>query len=226
MQGLIRSATFLLAVVLLIQGAAAQTINDHVTFEAAPYVLGRLQQRQALERGEMVVASSPAIDGYLSKPEGEGPFAAIVYLHGCAGLSERTRERVARLLTGWGYVVLAVDSFGSRGIAQACDRPMPDRNADAWGALAYLASLPFVDRARIGVVGSSQGGIVTMRLASTHDVKIYDVPDDLTFKVAVAYYPLVQRRHALAGSADADPDRRQGRLDAGDELSAMAVAAP
>src|SRR3954447_21886801 len=111
MQVLKRSATFLLAAVLLIQGAAAQAINDHVTFDAAPYVLGRLQQRQALERGEMVVASSQAIDGYLSKPEGEGPFAALVYLHGCAGLSERTREHFARLLTGWGYVVLAVDSF-------------------------------------------------------------------------------------------------------------------
>jgi dienelactone hydrolase len=183
-------AALLIALFMLTQGAAAQITDEHVTFGAAPYVLGQLQQRLALERGEMAVATSQAVDGYLSKPEGAGPFAAIVYLHGCSGLSERTRRRFEDLLQSWGYVVLAVDSFGSRGLAQACDRPMPDRQADAWGALAYLSSLPFVDRARIGVVGSSQGGIVTMRLASTHDVKIYDVPDDLTFKAAVAYYPI------------------------------------
>ena len=111
------------------------------------------------------------------------------HLHGCAGLGDRARQYFSRLLTGWGYVVLAVDSFRPRGLAQACDRPMPDRNADAWGALTYLASLPFVDRSRIGLVGSSQGGIVTLRLVSKHDVKIYELPDDLTFKVAVAYYP-------------------------------------
>ncbi|MGJ4950938.1 dienelactone hydrolase family protein [Bradyrhizobium sp. HKCCYLS20291] len=183
------TASLLIALTTWKQPAAAQTIDQPVTFNAASYVLGRLQQRSALERGEMVVATSQAISGYLSKPSGDGPFAAIVYLHGCAGLSELTRQHFARLFSGWGYVVLAVDSFGPRGLAQACTRPAPDRQADAWGALAYLSSLPYVDRTRIGVVGSSQGGMAAMRLASTHDVKIYDVPDDLSFKAAVAYYP-------------------------------------
>ncbi len=190
MLGLRHVAAMLLVLLALAQGVAAQTTDEHVTFDAAPYVLGLLHQRLALERGEMAVAAGQAIDGYLSKPQGDGPFAAIVYLHGCSGLSERTRRHFQDMLTGWGYVVLAVDSFRMRGMAQACDRPMPDRQADAWGALRYLAALPFVDRARIGVVGSSQGGVVTMRLASTHDVKIYDVPEELGFKVAVAYYPV------------------------------------
>jgi len=190
MQRARRAAVLLIGAILLMQSAAAQTIDEHITFNAASYVLGRLQQRLALERGEMVTATSQTIDGYLSRPRGDGPFPAIVYLHGCGGLSERTRRYFADLLTGWGYVVLAVDSFATRGIPQACDRPMPDRQADAWGAMLHLSTLPFVDKARIGVVGSSQGGIVTMRLASTRDVKLYDVPDDLTFKVAVAFYPI------------------------------------
>ncbi|CCD95947.1 putative dienelactone hydrolase [Bradyrhizobium sp. ORS 375] len=183
------SVALLIALILPTERAAAQSLDEPVTFNSAPYVVGQLQQRMALERGEMVGGSTQAIGGYLSKPAGDGPFAAIVYLHGCAGLSEQTRQRFARMLTGWGYVVLAVDSFGARGLAQACTRPALDRQADAWGAMAYLASVPFVDRTRIGVVGSSQGAMAAMRLASTHDVKIYDVPDDLTFKVAVAYYP-------------------------------------
>jgi dienelactone hydrolase len=98
--------------------------------------------------------------------------------------------RFSDLLTGWGYVSLAVDSLATRGIKEACDRPMPDRQADAWGALQYLSKLTFVDRERIAVLGSSQGGNVALQLASTHDVKLFDIPDGLSFKAAVALYPL------------------------------------
>jgi len=164
--------------------------DDLVKFNDAPYLLGKLQQRAAIERGEMAVGTTQAIEGYLSKPEGEGPFPAVVYLHGCSGLSKAARKRFSDLFTGWGYVSLAVDSFSTRGMEEACDRPMPDRQADAWGAMLYLSKLPFVDTKRIALVGSSQGGITTMRLASSHDVKIFDVPDALTFKAAVAFYPI------------------------------------
>ncbi len=61
--------------------------EELVTFASAPYRLGRLQERLARERGE-TSKTSEAIEGYLSKPEGRGPFPAIVYLHGCGGLSK------------------------------------------------------------------------------------------------------------------------------------------
>jgi dienelactone hydrolase len=164
--------------------------EELVKFESAPYVLGQIQQRHAIERGETLAKLSTTIDGYLSKPDGTGPFPAVVYLHGCNGLSSATRARIGALLTGWGYVSLAVDSFTSRGIKEACHGGMPARQADALGALRYLASLRSVDTKRIAVLGSSQGGIVALRLASTQDVKLFDIPDDLKFKAAVAYYPL------------------------------------
>ncbi|MDU6493553.1 MAG: dienelactone hydrolase family protein, partial [Bradyrhizobium sp.] len=69
MQGSKWIVACLLTVVSLIQGAAAQTADQHVTFDTAPYVLGQIQRRLALERGEMVVATGQTIDGYLSKPE-------------------------------------------------------------------------------------------------------------------------------------------------------------
>jgi dienelactone hydrolase len=161
-----------------------------VKFDSAPYVLGQFQQRLAIERGEMATPTNASIEAYLAKPDGNGPFPAVVYLHGCSGLSPVARKRFSDLLTGWGYVSLAVDSFATRGIEEACRRPMPDRQADAWGALLYLSKLPFVDRARIAILGSSQGGIVAMRLASRHDVKLFDVPDELNFKTAIAFYPI------------------------------------
>lgn len=163
--------------------------EELVTFKSASYRLGQLQRRLAREHGEMPQETSEMIEGYLSTPEGNGPFAAIVYLHGCGGLSETTRKRIAGLMTKWGYVSLVADSFATRGIKQACDKPMPARQGDALGALSYLSSLPFVDPHRVALVGSSQGGIVALELASHHPVEIFDVPEDRKFSAAVAYYP-------------------------------------
>ena len=94
-------------------------------------------------------------------------------------------------LTAWGYISLVVDSFASRGIKESCDqlRLVPSRQADALGALLYLSKLDFVDPKRIAVVGSSQGGVVALQLASTHAVELFAFPDNLKFKAAVAYYP-------------------------------------
>jgi len=170
---------------------ATVSADELVKFDSAAYVVGKLQQRLARERGEMATGASPTtIEGYLSKPDGSGPFPAVVYLHGCDGLSANARSIAAEVITGWGYVSLAVDSFATRGIKAACDQPMPDRQADALGALLYLSKLAFVDPKQIAVLGSSQGGIVALQLASTHPVGLFAIPDELKFKDAVAYYPL------------------------------------
>ena len=169
--------------------SAVTSAQELVSFESAPVRLGQLQQRLARERGETPKAAD-AIEGYLAKPEGDGPFAAIVYLHGCDGLS---KEFVAQSVTGLGYVSLSVDSFATRGIKDACTKPMPAlmlaRQGDALGALSYLSKLPFVDPQRIAVLGASMGAMVALQLASTHQEETFDAPRDLKFKAAVAYYP-------------------------------------
>jgi dienelactone hydrolase len=165
--------------------------GDLVKFDSAPFIMGQIQQRQARERGEMPSNVPDAtIEGYLSKPDGSGPFPAVVYLHGCNGLSTNTRNRMAELITSWGYVSLVVDSFTTRGIKDTCEQLMPARQGDALGALIYLSKLPFVNPTRIAVMGSSQGGIVALQLASTHAVNLFAISDELKFKAAVAYYPL------------------------------------
>jgi dienelactone hydrolase len=66
---------------------------------------------------------------------------------------------------------------------------MSSRQGDAWGALRYLSSLVFVDPERIALVGASQGGIVGLQLASTHQVDLFAIPEGPKFRALVAYYP-------------------------------------
>ena len=171
---------------------AVTMAQELVRFDSAPVRLGQLQQRLARERGEAPKAAD-TIEGYLAKPEGDGPFAAIVYLHGCDGLSKDAPKFIAQFVTGLGYVSLAVDSFATRSIKDACTKPMPAlmlaRQGDALGALTYLSKLPFVDPQRIAVLGSSMGAMVALQLASTNHAEMFDTPRDLRFKSAVAYYP-------------------------------------
>ena len=90
-----------------------------------------------------------------------------------------------------GYVVLAVDSFTSRGIDQTCTGSSVSRLADAFGALSYLARQPFVDRDRIAVIGFSQGAIATLQAVSRHET-LFEHEADQTFEAAVAFYPLCE----------------------------------
>ena len=183
---------FILIILALIPCARPVTAiaEELVKFDSAPFLLGQIQQRQARERGETPSQPADTVEGYLSKPDGNGPFPAVVFLHGCGGLSQSTRHRIADLMTGWGYVSLAVDSFATRGIANACDRSMPGRQGDAWGALRYLTSVGFVDPERIALVGASQGGIIGLQLASTRQVEVFAIPEGPRFRALVTYYPL------------------------------------
>ena len=117
-----------------------------------------------------------SLSSWLAKPDGDGPFPAVVLLHGCTGTERNTPHqsiwrglnRHAQLLNENGYVTLIVDSFGPRGIVHSCrGEYASDQLADAYSALDHLRSLPFVDADRIGVVGLSMGGSTALRVAAT-----------------------------------------------------------
>ena len=57
------------------------------------------------------------IIGYLARPQGSGPFPAVVVLHGCGGFHQDMIAWADRL-RHWGYVALAVDSFGPRELSR------------------------------------------------------------------------------------------------------------
>jgi dienelactone hydrolase len=80
-----------------------------------------LQQRLAQERGTAIVPQPTTELVATASPAGAGPFPAIVALHGCGGRGPREYEdALADAFTALGYVLLVVDSFGPRGIANRC----------------------------------------------------------------------------------------------------------
>jgi dienelactone hydrolase len=70
---------------------------------------------QAEQRVTFATAASSDIAGYLTKPRGTGPFAAVALLHSCLGLPV-DRRAIGETIAGWGYVALFVDDFLSRGL--------------------------------------------------------------------------------------------------------------
>jgi dienelactone hydrolase len=101
--------------------------------------------------------------GLLRRPPGAGRAPAVVLLHDCVGDWRGIDERWGKLLASWGYAALTVDSYGSRGIASACNNEqIPPDLFDAYSALMFLRASPFVIAERIAVMGVSAGGTRTL----------------------------------------------------------------
>ena len=167
-----------------------------VEFESASYTYtpSPFKVRQAKKLGipvEIKTEPSISLNGYLGKPEGEKPRAAIVLLHTCAGLSEH-EVMWSKRLVDWGYVVLSVDSFTARGLDYGCDGQIGHyvgpwaRALDAYGAKQYLSTRSFVDSARIAVMGMSHGGNTVLE---TIKPSISEGLAMKPFQAAIAFYP-------------------------------------
>jgi dienelactone hydrolase len=134
------------------------------------------------------IAAGPELSGWLYRPDGAGPFPAILLAHPCNGVSAHTNVW-GRLLASWGYVTVAPDSFGPRGEKTGvCGRGNivggNARVADVAGALDWLNAQPFVRKNDIGLIGHSHGGWTTMRAVQGN----FGLAQR-GLKAAVAYYP-------------------------------------
>jgi dienelactone hydrolase len=155
--------------------------------------------------GELVLRAS------LYRPEGAGPFPAVVALHDCGGLAHHrpigeTRHYVewARLLVAHGFVVLFPDSFGSRGVGPQCREPhrkvraSRERVADANAARRWLRTQDYVKPDHISLLGWSNGGTAALWTAR-RNTTLHD--DSADFRSAVSLYPSCRRLRETAWSA-------------------------
>jgi hypothetical protein len=165
------------------------------SFEIGGHSL-REAQRDASDEGGYIVerlifetGDGEAVRGLLTRPRGEAPSPAILYIHahgarydiGAAELLDgrpALREPLGPVFAAMGYATLAVDmpGFGSRATRSESELA----KARLWqgkslagqmlgeqaAALGWLAAQPFVDPARIGCFGISMGATLGYWLAA------------------------------------------------------------
>lgn len=161
------------------------------------------------------------LKGLFIKPDGDGPFPAIVVLHGCGGLwknddvlagemDKHFRDWIS-IFKNRGWVGLFIDSYSARDIVEFCNQeppvdsicsPMFERPKDAYLALDFLQTVRCVSKNSIGLLGFSHGA--TTALASIVDgAKVSKsewnvINDGITYKVPAPVMPSMGGRFAAA----------------------------
>jgi carboxymethylenebutenolidase len=115
--------------------------------------------------------------GYLARPEGAGPFPAVLAIHENRGLVDHTKD-CARRLAADGYVALAPDLLSRQGgtaakfsdpndaIAALGKSDAEENTRDLVAALDWLRQQPGVDGSRMAVTGWCMGGGYTWRVVT------------------------------------------------------------
>ena len=138
------------------------------------------------------------------KPDGSGPFEAVVMLHGAGGIFPYQLDW-ARQLNDEGYVVLFVDSYCKRKFLCEHDSPdndpkrrkavnrwkditPPQRSADSFAAFEYLVQQDFVKKDKISLMGFSWGATSGMMSIDPRVKQLFS-PTNGGFHSLIAMYP-------------------------------------
>lgn len=165
---------------------------------AGDFVQGGTTFKLSLERGKVAPLNRPqepkapfpykaedvtyrsgdiTIAGTLTKPEGNGPFPAVLLITG-SGPQDRDEELfghkpfllVADTLTRAGYAVLRTDDRGIGGTGgKLDDANYTDLANDAAAGVGFLRGRPDIDPARVGLFGHSEGGYLAPLVAARPD---------------------------------------------------------
>ena len=104
--------------------------------------------------------------GILVKPDGKGPFPAILISHGMGSSAASFALNKARVMVKWGLVCIAVDYTHAKG----GDRTQAGASAEnlrrAMACLEILRNLGCVDMKRVCAYGNSMGAFLTIGLAA------------------------------------------------------------
>ncbi len=181
-----RAASAVVAMALLVgAGVAAAQDAGKISFESVTP-----KTYFGLITGEGTTKTT--VFGTLRLPEGGGRVPAIVIAHGSGGVSAEREFWWAGQLTQIGVAGFVVDSFAPRGIVNtASDQSQLSTAAnvaDALAALRLLAADPRIDPERIGVMGFSKGGQVSLYTA-LEPYRHAVIADATRFALHIPLYP-------------------------------------
>ena len=133
------------------------------------------------------------------KPEGPGPFPAIVLFHQCGGLASPSGKWQNLSMLNWakeavkrGYVAFLVDGFSQRDVDSTCFGPKNGVNLmrstkDALQAAEHIRQFGFVDKKRVALAGYSYGAMIGI-LASSRQWATVLGPGE-PYAAVVSFYP-------------------------------------
>jgi dienelactone hydrolase len=129
------------------------------------------------------------VSGTLYLPEkAASPSPAVVIVHGTTGIDMRGAFYREALLSA-GMAVFEVD-FKTGIYTSALDRPRNESFLPlAFAALKELRKLPAIDPHRIGIMGFSMGGGITVRTAIEDNRKMW-MGEEKGFAAHAAFYPV------------------------------------
>ena len=157
-----------------------------------------------------IPAANLILHAQLYRPDGDGPFPAVIALHGCGGLGghsepvlPRYRDWAEQFLKA-GYAVLLPDSFGSRELGPQCrvkERRVlarRERVADITAARLWLAQQSWAAADRISLIGWANGASAVLWAVRPQLTSRNAAPD---FRSAIAFYPDCRISSGLGWSA-------------------------
>jgi dipeptidyl-peptidase-4 len=158
-----------------IDGKRLSWIEENELAAGHPYFV-YLDHKSYPEYGTLQAEDGQTLHYSITKPHGFEPgkrYPAIVNVYGGPGVAPMVRKiwsgGTDQLLTQAGYVVFRLDNRGTSDRGLKFEAPIhktmggPEVKDQIVGE-RYLASLPYVDPKRIGVMGWSYGGFMTLRL--------------------------------------------------------------
>lgn len=120
----------------------------------------------------------------------EEPRGAVLIVHGSAGVDSRA-ECYAAILNRGGFVTLEIDLWAARGVTKPEERPksVAETLPDAFAALDFLSRRRGIDPSRIGIMGFSWGGVMSM-LSATESVCATYARSGQRFAAHAPFYPV------------------------------------
>ncbi|TDP88888.1 alpha/beta hydrolase family protein [Labedaea rhizosphaerae] len=186
---------------------------------------------------EVVRFGAPAtVSGLLYRPAGDGPFPAVLVVHGGPEAQARpSSDYMVDKFVGAGMAVLAPNIRGSSGFGLRFQRQVyrdwgGGDLVDLRAAAEFLGTVSWIDPDRIGVYGASYGGFASLSCATRLPEYWRAVAAECAVADLVAdvrTFPPTWRRRARDWVGDPDDAADHARLAAASPLSYVdAVRAP
>jgi dienelactone hydrolase len=114
------------------------------------------------------------LQGIVLKPQGAGPFPAVILSHGAGGSANFYSRGIAAEMVRWGLVCIATNYTHAGGVPLGAPGTLSDVGASqanvlrAHAVYQILRQLGYVDLRRVAAHGHSMGAFVTTALLATY----------------------------------------------------------